>query len=66
MKKTIYIIILVTAFFSCKNKEESTDSAKTAKDPAQLFYNGDILTMHSEKPSYAEAIVEENGKIVFV
>lgn len=66
MKKTFYIIALLATFFSCKNTEESTESAKTSKDAAQLFYNGDILTMDTQKPSYAEAIVEHNGKIVFV
>lgn len=32
----------------------------------QLFYNGDIITMASDQEEYVEAIVEENGKIVFV
>src|SRR5690606_34385578 len=33
---------------------------------SQLFYNGDIITMASDQAEYAEAVVEENGKIVFV
>lgn len=32
----------------------------------QLFYNGDILTMAADVSEYAEAVVEQNGKIVFV
>ena len=66
MKKSIYLIVLLAAFFSCKNSEESVELATTPKDVAQLFFNGDIITMDSQKPSYVEAIVEQNGKIVFV
>ncbi|MEO8773050.1 MAG: amidohydrolase [Gelidibacter sp.] len=66
MKKSIYLLVLLAAFFSCKNTEESAELAKTPKDVAQLFFNGDIITMESQKPSYAEALVEQNGKIVFV
>ena len=66
MKKSIYLIVLLAAFFSCKNSEESVELATTPKDVAQLFFNGDIITMESQKPSYVEAIVEQNGKIVFV
>ena len=66
MKKSIYLIVLLAALFSCKNSEESVELATTPKDVAQLFFNGDIITMESQKPSYVEAIVEQNGKIVFV
>ena len=66
MKKSIYLIVLLAALFSCKNSEESVELATTPKDVAQLFFNGDIITMDSQKPSYVEAIVEQNGKIVFV
>lgn len=66
MRKLIYFIVLCTAFLSCKNTEESAEPDKKSNAIAQLFYNGDILTMDSQKPSYAEAIVEYNGKIAFV
>ncbi|MEW6997432.1 amidohydrolase [Colwelliaceae bacterium BS250] len=33
---------------------------------ATLYHNGTVLTMATDKPSIAEALVEENGKIVFV
>ena len=66
MYKPIFIILLLTSFFSCKNTEESTESTQKSEDVAQLFFNGDILTMDSQKPSYVEALVERNGKIIFV
>ncbi len=31
-----------------------------------LFFNGDILTMDGPVPVYAEAVVEQDGKIAFV
>lgn len=53
-------MLVVITFFNCKNDMEKTDD-----NGFKLFYNGDIITMHSEKPSYVEAVVEHNGKIVF-
>lgn len=32
----------------------------------QLYFNGDIITMVGEQPQYAQSILVENGKIVFV
>ena len=31
-----------------------------------IYYGGDIVTMDGDKPVYVEAVVEKNGKIVFV
>jgi len=31
-----------------------------------LYFNGDIITMEGDKPQYAEALVQEDGKIAFV
>ncbi len=33
---------------------------------ARLYSGGEIVTMHGEQPAYVEAVVSENGKIVFV
>ena len=33
---------------------------------ATLYHNGPVLTMAGDEPSFAEALVEENGTIVFV
>lgn len=41
---------------------EPMDLAQTAT----LYHNGDVLTMVGDEPSIAEALVEENGQIVFV
>jgi predicted amidohydrolase YtcJ len=31
-----------------------------------MYYNGDIITMEGKKPVYAEAVVAQNGKIIYV
>lgn len=46
---------------SCNNPQ-SKDSAQTAT----LYFNGNIITMETEEPTYVEAIVEQDGKIAFV
>ncbi|WP_417370916.1 amidohydrolase [Gelidibacter japonicus] len=66
MKPSIYVILLLTLFFNCKDGEKTEVSDKKTSKIAQLFYNGDIITMASDQEEYAEAVVEENGKIVFV
>ena len=43
-------------FFSIKSYSQQN---------ATVYYNGDILTMEGEKPSYAQAVVIKDGKILF-
>lgn len=64
MKNLIIPIILLVFVASCKNSDQKTKASSEAS--AQLFYNGEILTMQSDKPEYVEAIVEQDGKIVFM
>ncbi|MBC2838575.1 amidohydrolase [Robiginitalea sp. SC105] len=37
-----------------------------AVSQAKVYYGGDILTMKGDTPTYAEALVERDGQIVFV
>lgn len=65
MKNLLLSLIIIILASSCKqNNPKNTEiiSHKTA----QLFYNGEILTMNSDEPEYAEVVVEQDGKIVFV
>ena len=39
--------------------------ASTPSGGAALYYNGDILTMEGDMPTYVEALVEQNGRIAF-
>lgn len=59
----IFIIFFVS-FFSCKEDRKDTSSAPN--NLATVYYGGDILTMATDTPEYAEALVERNGKIIFV
>ena len=66
MKNALYILIIAIFFYSCKEVVPSKIDNSKLVPSAQLYYNGDIITMNSEKPEYAETIVVKNGKIVFV
>lgn len=66
---TCCVLSITLSVFSCKDKTPALNTAnekQITEESAQLFFNGDILTMASETPSYAEAVVEQNGKIVFL
>ena len=58
MKKLLFLLLL-TIIFGCKETHKNQNTAT-------LYYNGKIITMTSDKPEYAQAVVEENGKIAFV
>ncbi len=66
--KTVLLAILALLVFSCNNKNKNKQEAKA--EPYQLqqtiYYGGDIITMESDQPQYAEAVVQREGKIVFV
>lgn len=66
MKPFICIVLVLTLFFNCKDSEKMNVTEEKSSESSQLFYNGDIITMASDQEEYVEAIVEENGKIVFV
>ncbi|KAB2817395.1 amidohydrolase [Phaeocystidibacter marisrubri] len=58
---TFFLIILVSlSAVSCNNNTTEKGNFST------LYFNGDIITMESDSAIYAEAVVEENGMIVFV
>ena len=54
MKKWVLIFLIIISFKSY------TQERKTS-----IFYNGDILTMKGDSPEYAEALVVEEGEILF-
>lgn len=66
MKNIVFTVFILTAFFSCKETERKSETTKSATEVSKLFFNGDIITMNSDTPEYAEAVVEQNGTIVFV
>jgi len=56
------ILLLVS---SCKDSSK-TDKEDTSSSEATLYFGGDIITMEGDKAQYAEAVVQQDGKISFV
>ena len=79
MYRSILALALVMAISGCNNQDDASPKA-TQQTPSEqqvavslpyelhqtLFFGGDILTMNGDKPEYAEAVVEREGKIIFV
>ncbi|MAY84027.1 MAG: amidohydrolase [Flavobacteriales bacterium] len=57
--KKLYFPLLILLFISCQSQEK-----KKAADT--IYFNGDIITMSGDQAEYAEAVVTNDGKIVFV
>jgi len=55
---------------SCNSTKETKDSKEsdvTKNELSQtLYYGGDIITMEGDNAQYAEAVVQQEGKIVFI
>src|SRR5690554_877233 len=62
MKKVLYSLVAISIVYSCAPKEKP--EIKTS-EAAQIYYNGEVLTMDSDTPTYVESVVAQNGKIVF-
>ncbi len=65
MKNIIMLALSAALLFACGQKLSKNQVNQTSSD-AQLYYNGNIITMETDEVSYAEAIVVQSGKIVFV
>ncbi len=68
MTKPIFSILFsVFLLFGC-NHEGGKEKAKTGSSQIQstIYYGGDIITMEGDAPTYAEALVQSEGQIVFV
>lgn len=70
MKKSfIYLFGLASLALSCDGNSRNGDQQST-KETSQLqqtiYYNGDIITMEGDEANYAEAVVQREGKIIFV
>lgn len=63
--KKIYLSLLLFPFIVACNDIEVNKTA-SQKAQANLYFNGEIITMEGDNPTYAEVVVEQNGKIVYV
>jgi predicted amidohydrolase YtcJ len=60
MKNTLLLILGIILFSCTENEKKQTENTAT------VYFGGDIITMASDNPEYAEALVTKDGKIVFV
>ncbi len=65
--KLVVTTLMLIIFSGCTENKQSVESTATTTQTQQtLYFGGDILTMVNDKATYAEAVVEQAGKIVFV
>lgn len=69
MKNYVFwVLACVFMFTSCK--KSSDNKQEVVAEPYQLkqtlFFGGDIITMEGDEPQYVEALVQREGKIVYV
>ena len=62
--KSLFLFLLVALAAAACNQPAHDDT--TTLNSATMYYNGEILTMEGDAPAYAEAVVEQDGKIAFV
>jgi predicted amidohydrolase YtcJ len=66
MKNSIVsILAFAMLMVSCK-KDEKLATDQSSGNKATVYYNGDIITMEGKTPTYAQAVVVKDGKILFV
>ena len=57
------MLSLAIFFGSCSQPDKQN---KPAAIPSKIYFGGDIITMEGDSAVYAEAVVEREGKILFV
>ncbi len=69
MKKLVWsilIIALIVLLVSMKKiSKKPVANAKPQKLQQTIYYGGDIITMEGDDPSYVEAVIERDGKIIY-
>lgn len=63
INKNVISFLAVLLLLGCANSSKHSQNETQA---ANLYFNGNIITVDTEEPMYAEAIVEQDGKIAFV
>ncbi|MEM1003315.1 MAG: amidohydrolase family protein, partial [Bacteroidota bacterium] len=58
--RILSILCVITICLSCKQEKSENLNSST------VYFGGDIITMESDTPKYAQALVERDGKIEFI
>ena len=61
MFKNSMLLIFFTVLFACGST--ANGSSDTLRQT--IYYGGDIITMEGDKPTYVEAVIERDGKIIY-
>jgi len=65
MKHFTYLFIFLFSLSSCKDNANTT-AINENNSTATVYYNGDIIDMVGDLPTYQEALVEKDGTILFI
>jgi predicted amidohydrolase YtcJ len=67
MKTAILSLIGISILMmSCTDAIEKSDIQKKDAAEMTIYFGGDMLTMEGDEAQYAEAVVQQNGKISFI
>jgi len=69
MNSKILLILTMMGLFttSCYDTQKNENKKEPSVDhSATIYFNGDIITMDGESPTYAEAVVSKEGRIAYV
>lgn len=58
--------LLLASCGSSGSKDQVNNDSTAGSTSATMYYGGDIITMEGDSAQYAEALVEKDGKILFV
>lgn len=63
MRHLLFLLFIGSLLFAC---QQSNNQSENSEDVVTMYYGGDILTMEGDSAQYAEALVVQDGKILFV
>jgi predicted amidohydrolase YtcJ len=67
MKHLVKWVVCLSIFTACnQSADKPAEEKKETSAAATMYYGGDIITMEGDSAQYAEALVEKDGKILFV
>jgi predicted amidohydrolase YtcJ len=68
MTRISFLLTLVATITGCNgpaDKSEAQSELAANESHQTIYYGGDIITMEGNEPTYVEAVVERDGKIIY-
>ena len=66
MNKLLLVLMACLLITGCKNDKKAQENFGTITSNATVYFGGDIITMVGDTPEYVEALVERDGKIIYI